>query len=53
MKTTWYKKMFGSFKKVNIGLLTGLISGSNHANSISLSNQKRIKNKLEESNYSY
>ena len=53
MKTTWYKKMFVLFKKLFIGLLTGLINGSNHANSVSLSNQKRIKNKLEESTYSY
>ena len=32
--------MFGLFKKVFIGLLTGLVNGSNHTKRISLSNQK-------------
>ena len=32
--------MFGLIKKVFIGLLTGLVSRSNHAKWISLSNKK-------------
>ena len=32
--------MFGLIKKVFIVLLTGLVNGSNHKNSISLGNQK-------------
>ena len=40
MKRTWYKIMFGSIKKIFIGLLTGLVNGSNHTKCISLSNQK-------------
>ena len=32
--------MFGSIKKIFIGLLTGLVNGSNHTKCISLSNQK-------------
>ena len=32
--------MFGSIKKIFIGLLTGLVNGSNHKKCISLSNQK-------------
>ena len=32
--------MFGLIKKIFIGLLTGLVNGSNHAKCISLSNQK-------------
>ena len=32
--------MFGLIKKVFIGLLTGLVNGSNHTKRISLSNQK-------------
>ena len=32
--------MFGSNKKIFIGLLTGLVNGSNHTNCISLSKQK-------------
>ena len=32
--------MFGLIKKIFIGLLTGLVNGSNHTNYVSLSNQK-------------
>ena len=32
--------MFGLFKKIFIGLLTGLVNGSNHTKCTSLSNQK-------------
>ena len=32
--------MFGTIKKMFIGLLTGLVSASNHTNCVSLSNQK-------------
>ena len=32
--------MFGLIKKIFIGLLTGLVNGSNHTKRISLSNQK-------------
>ena len=32
--------MFGLIKKIFIGLLTGLVNGSNHTKCISLSNQK-------------
>ena len=39
MKRTWYK-MFGLMKKITIGLLTGLVNGSNHTTCISLSSQK-------------
>ena len=35
-------KMFGLIKKLFIGLLTGLVSGSNHAKCILLSNQKCV-----------
>ena len=42
MKRTWYKIMFGLIKKIFIGLLTGLVNGSNHKRCISLSNQKRM-----------
>ena len=38
MKRTWYKIMFGLIKKIFIGLLTGLVNGSNLAKWISLSN---------------
>ena len=34
--------MFGLIKKIFIGLLTGLVNGSNHKRCISLSNQKRM-----------
>ena len=40
MKRTWYKIMFGFIKKILMGLLTGLVNGSNHTNCASLSNQK-------------
>ena len=40
MKRTWYKIMFGLIKKIFIGLLTGLVNGSNHTKCVSLSNQK-------------
>ena len=40
MKRTWYKIMFGLIKKIFIGLLTGLVNGSNHTKWVSLSNQK-------------
>ena len=32
--------MFGLIKKIFIGLLTGLVNGSNHTHSVSLRNQK-------------
>ena len=32
--------MYGLIKKIFIGLLTGLLNGSNHINCISLNNQK-------------
>ena len=32
--------MFGVIKKIFIGLLTGLVNGSNHTNCVLLSNQK-------------
>ena len=32
--------MFGLIKKMFIGLLTGLVNGSNHTKYVSLSNQK-------------
>ena len=32
--------MFGLIKKIFIGLLTGLVNGSNHTKCVSLSNQK-------------
>ena len=34
--------MFGLIKKIFVGLLTGIVSASNHANCVSLSNQKSI-----------
>ena len=40
MKKAWYKIMFGLIKKIFIGLLTGLVNGSDHKKCISLSNQK-------------
>ena len=40
MKRTQYKILFGLIKKIFIGLLTGIISVSNHAKCVSLSNQK-------------
>ena len=35
-----YKVMFGLIKKIFIGLLTGIVSASNHTKCVSLSNQK-------------
>ena len=32
--------MLGLIKKIFIGLLTGLVNGSNHTHSVSLRNQK-------------
>ena len=32
--------MFGVIKKIFVGLLTGLVNGSNHTNCVLLSNQK-------------
>ena len=40
MKTKWYKIMFGLIKKIFIGLLTGLVDGSNHPKWFLLRNQK-------------
>ena len=40
MKKTWYKTMFGLIKKMFIGLLTSIVSASNHTKCVSLSNQK-------------
>ena len=40
MKKTWYKMMFVLIMKTFIGLLTGLINGSNHTKYVLLSNQK-------------
>ena len=40
MKKTSYKKMFGLIKKIFIGLLISIINASNHAQCVSLSNQK-------------
>ena len=39
MKRTWYKRTFGLIKKISVGLLTGLVNGSN-TKCFSLSNQK-------------
>ena len=39
MKRTWYKTIFGLIRKVFIGLLTGLVNGSNHTKCVSLSNE--------------
>ena len=40
MERKGYETMFGLLKKVLVGLLTGLVNGSNHTKCISLSNQK-------------
>ena len=37
-----YKKMFGTFKKVFVVLLTSIVKASNHTKCVSLSNQKCI-----------
>ena len=48
MKRTWYKIMFGLIKKIFIGLLTGLVNGSNYRKCVSLSNKK-----MQDSAYTY
>ena len=40
MKRTWHKIVFGLIKEIFIGLLIGLVNGSNHIKCVSLSNQK-------------
>ena len=40
MKRPWYKITIGLIKEVYIGLLIGLVNGSNHNKCVSLSNQK-------------
>ena len=40
MKGTWCKIMFGLIKKIFIGLLTGIVSASNHRKYVSFSNNK-------------
>ena len=40
MKKSSYKIMFGLIEKIFIGLLTGLVNGSNHTKCVSSSNQK-------------
>ena len=40
MKRSGYKIMFVLIKKKFIGLLTGLVNGSNHTKCVSLSNYK-------------
>ena len=40
MKKTSHKIMFGLIKKIFIGLITGIVNGSNHTKYVSLSNQK-------------
>ena len=40
MKITQWKVIIGLNKKIFIGLLTGIVSASNHAKCISLCNQK-------------
>ena len=40
MKGTRYKIIFGLIKKIFIGLLTGIVSASNHIKDVLLSNQK-------------
>ena len=40
MKRTWHKIVFGLIKEILIGLLIGLVNGSNHIKCVSLSNQK-------------
>ena len=37
---TWYEILFGLFKKIFIGLSTGLVNGSNHTKWVLQSNQK-------------
>ena len=40
MKGTWYKIMFGLIKKIFIGLLTCIVSASNHTKCVLLNNHK-------------
>ena len=40
MKRTWYEIMINLIRNIFIGLLTGLVKGSNHTKCVSLSNQK-------------
>ena len=40
MKRIWYKIIFGLFKKIFIGLPTGLVNGYNHTKFFLLRNQK-------------
>ena len=40
MKRTWYKTTFDLIQEKCIGLLTGIVSASNHAKCLFLSNQK-------------
>ena len=42
MKKTGYKKMFWLIKTIFIGLLTSILSASNHTRYVLLSNQKCI-----------
>ena len=42
MKKTWYTIMFGLIKKIFVGLLTGLVNGSNHTKGVPVNNQKCI-----------
>ena len=40
MDRTWYEITFGLIKKIFIGLLIGLVNGSNHRKWVLLNNQK-------------
>ena len=40
MERKQYEAIFGLIKKIFIGLLTGLVNGSNHTKCVSLINQK-------------
>ena len=40
MKRTWYEIMINLIRNIFIGLLTGLVKGSNHTKCVSLSNQE-------------
>ena len=42
MKRAWYRATFGLIKKIFIGLLNGLLNGSNHTKYVCLSTQKRV-----------
>ena len=39
-KRRWYKIIFGSVKKIFIGLLSSIVNASNHTKCVLLSNQK-------------